>query len=254
MNSPIPITRRQLIQLLLPLPLLAACGGEPAATPTRRVYFEMPTPTPGTPLPAATTPAPAAGTPGAARTAGTPGATITPVPGGPAAVSTQRAGPTATPLVIPTSSASSRRTPVAVRRPAPTGITIPAIKLDARIVRVGTKLDPQGNLIWETAAFAVGHHEGSANPGENGTIVLSGHISSLREGAVFARLPEVKLGDGVILRTPERDHLYEVNNIKTVLPTEVHVLDPTGENRVVLITCVPDRVYSHRLIVSGAHV
>jgi LPXTG-site transpeptidase (sortase) family protein len=247
MHRPAPISRRRLTQLLLTLPLLTACGGSPPATPTRRVYFELPTPTPGTPPPTATAPPRPAGTPGAA---GAP----TPVPGGPAAVSTQRAGPTATPLIIPTSSTSGRVTPVAVRRPAPTGIAIPAIKLDARIVRIGTKLDPQGNLIWETAAFAVGHHEGSANPGENGTIVLSGHISSVREGAVFARLPEVKPGDGVILRTPERDHLYEVNNLKVVLPTDVHVLDPTGENRVILITCVPDRVYTHRLIVSGAYV
>lgn len=232
------LSRRQLLTLAATLPLLAACGSsQPEPSPTPRVYFEIPTATPGTPPPTAT-PAPRTAGDGAARTAG-------------AREGTPEA---ARALVMPLPTASAPTTPIAVRRPAPTGLVIPAIKLDSRVVRIGTKLDQNNNLIWETAAFAVGHHEGSANPGEPGNVVLSGHISSIREGAVFNHLPNVQLGDGVVVRTPERDHLFVVDNIKTVLPTDVQVLSPTGENRVILITCVPDRVYTHRLIVSGARV
>lgn len=115
-------------------------------------------------------------------------------------------------------------------------------------------MNQQGNFIWETAAFAVGHHQGTANPGEPGNVVLSGHISSISEGNVFTNLPKGKGGDGIIVRTPERDHLYAVDSIKTVLPTDVHVLESTDEYRAILITRVPNRVYTHRLIVSALEV
>jgi sortase A len=144
--------------------------------------------------------------------------------------------------------------PPTVRRPAPTALLIPSIGLDGRIVSVGIRVDQNNNPVWETAAFAVGHHQGSANPGEPGNVILSGHISSAREGDIFRDLPKVQLGDGLILRTPERDYLYTVDAMETVLPAEVSVLAPTGEARAILITCVPDRVYSHRLIVSARQV
>lgn len=245
------LSRRHLLKLALALPLLAACGGgESHAPPTKRVYFEIPTATPGTPAPAATSTPQPSGTRAASYASPTPVSERAPLPG----EAPPDARPTATPLVIPTIDPARRGTPVAVRRPAPVTLNIPAIKLDARIVRIGTKLDPQGNLIWETAAFAVGHHDTSVNPGEPGNVVLSGHISSRTEGRVFKDLPKVKAGDGIILRTPERDHLYAVDSIRVVLPTEIDILQPTGESRATLITCVPDGVYTHRLIVSALHV
>lgn len=265
MPDPHHLSRRRLLRLLVAGPLLAACGaGTPSPTSTR-VYFEAPTrqPTatagasPTRPAPAATA-APAAvrasGTPTTAvRAGGTPpaatpaasqslgGASLPPDPG-------RRAGANLFPAGTP------RAIPAFARRPAPVGLTIPRLDLTARIVSIGTRLDKDGNLVWETAAFAVGHHQGSANPGEAGNVVLSGHISSVSEGAVFAKLPAAKLGDGVVVRTPDRDHLYTVTSVQTVLPTDVHVLDPSDEYRLILITCVPDRVYTHRLIVTATQV
>ena len=103
--------------------------------------------------------------------------------------------------------------------------------------------------IWETAAYAVGHHRGSANPGEVGNIVLSGHISSPGEGAVFNKLPNLKTGDGIILITAQQPFMYVVDDTQVVKPTAVDVLNPTSSSIVTLITCVPDGIYSHRLIV-----
>ncbi|MEK7874546.1 MAG: hypothetical protein AAB502_11910, partial [Chloroflexota bacterium] len=54
-------------------------------------------------------------------------------------------------------------------------IQIPAIAVDSKVVQVGT-VWKDGVLEWEIAKWAVGHHQGTANPGELGNIVMSGHI------------------------------------------------------------------------------
>jgi sortase A len=142
----------------------------------------------------------------------------------------------------------------AVRRLPPERIIIPTIGVDAKVVALNVRTNARGELEWETAAFAVGHHAGSANPGEGGNIVLSGHISSINEGAVFKRLPELQPGHGVILLTAAQPYLYRVESTRVVLPQEVSVMDPTDREQVTLITCVPDGVYTHRLIVTAVRV
>ncbi|MFN0074122.1 MAG: sortase [Chloroflexota bacterium] len=131
----------------------------------------------------------------------------------------------------------------------PERIIVPSIGLDSKIVPLGTTIGKAGSTVWETAAFAVGHHRGSANPGEPGNLVLSGHISSPHEGAVFNKLPSLKVGDGIIVVTPHQHHIYVVRDIQTVKPTAIEVLNPTANSIATLITCVPDGVYSHRLVV-----
>jgi len=140
------------------------------------------------------------------------------------------------------------------RRPPPIRVVIPSIGLDSKVVPVGTRTDAAGNLVWETAAFAVGYHRGTASPGEPGKIVLSGHISSPREGNVFHRLPELEVGAAVVLYTVETAYLYRVVKREVVLPTEVRVLEPTDQELVLMITCVPDGIYSHRLVVTAERV
>ena len=85
-----------------------------------------------------------------------------------------------------------RTRPYTNRLQVPERLQIPSIDLDSKVVAVGTKTDDKGRLLWETAAFAVGHHKGSGLPGESGNVVLSGHISSPREGNVFNKLPQVE--------------------------------------------------------------
>lgn len=136
----------------------------------------------------------------------------------------------------------------------PERLVIPAIDLDSRVIPLNTRRDPAGGLVWETAAFAVGHHLGTANPGEPGNTVLSGHISSRSEGAVFRRLPEVKPGVGVIVFTAQQPYVYRVRDTRVVTPASVEVLESTGEPMLTLITCVPDGVYTHRLVVRAEAV
>jgi len=144
----------------------------------------------------------------------------------------------------------SGKPPVAAALPA-RRLIIPTIGLDTKVIQLGTKLDKYGQIAWETAPFAVGQHKGLAGPGQNGNMVLSGHISSPNEGAIFHHLPDLKVGEGVIVATDERQYLYRVEEIKTVTPDEVSVLNQTPDPTATLITCVPDGIYSHRLVVTA---
>ncbi len=134
-------------------------------------------------------------------------------------------------------------------------IAIPSIGVDSKTVELGTVLE-NGVLVWETPKHAVGHHKGTANPGEIGNVVMSGHISSpvKGEGNVFSRLPEIAVGDQVVVTTPVGYFHYEVIQKRVVLPEEISVMDPTPEPVLTLITCVPDWVYTHRLIVTAKPV
>jgi LPXTG-site transpeptidase (sortase) family protein len=148
--------------------------------------------------------------------------------------------------VLPVPPRQSTVQPLPARR-----VVIPTIGVDSKVIQLGTKIDRRGQIAWETAPFAVGQHKGLAGPGQNGNMVLSGHISSPGEGAIFHHLPEVKPGEGVIVSTDERQYLYRVLDVKTVTPDQVSVMDQTPDATLTLITCVPDGIYSHRLVVTA---
>ena len=59
----------------------------------------------------------------------------------------------------------------------------------------------------------------------------------------------VKVGDGIIVATADQQFIYRVAETQTVVPQAVEVLDSTDSYTLTLITCVPDGVYSHRLVV-----
>lgn len=147
------------------------------------------------------------------------------------------------PPVLARSAAFTTRTLPAER------LAIPSIGLESRVVPLEIHNDRSGALVWETAPFAVGHHRGSANPGEPGNVVLSGHISSPSEGSVFQRLPQVKLGDSIVIATAQQNFLYRVWDVQVVAPTATEFIEPTTAASATLVTCYPDRVYSHRLVV-----
>ncbi|MFH1485788.1 MAG: sortase [Chloroflexota bacterium] len=190
-----------------------------------------------------------------ATVAATPTATPT-VPS--AATPFPSATPVATSTVIPTSTPTLTPTPSPTPTPLPLPpkrIVIPSIGVAAKVVPVGLKWE-EGKLVWGTASHAVAHHEGSANPGEPSNIVMSGHISSplKKEGNVFRRLPEIELGAEVVLYTDTKLFRYKVVETRVIKPEETEVMEPTPYPVLTLITCVPDWVYTHRLIVIAESV
>lgn len=81
-------------------------------------------------------------------------------------------------------------------------------------------------------------------------------ISGHRDG-FFRGLRSVVEGDRILLQTPTATHVYEVRTLSIVWPEDVHVLDPTPEPALTLITCFPFFVLGHapqRFIVRAVRV
>ena len=134
--------------------------------------------------------------------------------------------------------------PVIVPTPGPATairLRIPALGLDVPIV--------QGDG-WEQLKKGVGQHVGSANPGEAGNVVLSGHNDIY--GEPFRYLDRLREGDEIIISTRTQDFTYVVVETRIVSPTDVEVMAPTHEPIVTLISCYPYLVNTERIVVIAA--
>jgi sortase A len=117
-------------------------------------------------------------------------------------------------------------------------IQIPAINVDAPIV--------QGDG-WEQLKKGVGQNIGSANPGQNGNLVLSAHNDVY--GEIFRYLDRLAPGDQIIIYTQQRQYVYVVERTAIVEPTAVEVMAPTGSPTATLISCYPYLVNKQRIVV-----
>jgi sortase A len=117
-------------------------------------------------------------------------------------------------------------------------IQIPALKVDAPVV--------QGDG-WEQLKKGVAQHIGSANPGEQGNVILSAHNDVY--GELFRYLDRLQPGDQVILSTQQRQYTYVVDRSMIVKPTQVEVMAATQDSTVTLISCYPYLVDTERIVV-----
>jgi sortase A len=123
---------------------------------------------------------------------------------------------------------------------SPTRIVIPAINIDWPVV--------EGDG-WEELKQGIGHRVGSANPGERGNIVLSGHNDVY--GEPFRDLEKLEVGKEVQVYTGSNAFRYIVKAKRVVAPNDMTVLTTSKTPIVTLITCTPYRVDTQRLIVIG---
>jgi len=138
-------------------------------------------------------------------------------------------------------------------------IVIPDINKNVPIVEIGTEnlikrdwnaLEAQ---IQKALQDGVVHYPGTAEPGESGNVVLTGHSSYFvwdpgRFKDVFALLHDVSVGDEVLVYHDQKPYKYVVYDKKVVLPSEIDVLTQAGENRLTLITCTPVGTNLKRLV------
>lgn len=115
-------------------------------------------------------------------------------------------------------SLAADRTPLAVLR-------IPRIALEVPVLA--------GTDEW-TLNRAVGHIDGTAQPGASGNAGIAGHRDSF-----FRVLKDVREGDFVELDTLTQSVTYRVERTWIVDPEDVSVLDPTSTPSVTLVTCYP---------------
>lgn len=104
-----------------------------------------------------------------------------------------------------------------------------------------------------TLEAGAGHLQGTSLPiGGIGThSVITGH-SGLSNAKMFTDLTELEVGDLFFLTIFGEKIVYEVDQIKTVLPYELDDLavDPE-EDYCTLLTCTPYGINTHRLLVRG---
>ena len=81
-----------------------------------------------------------------------------------------------------------------------------------------------------------GHLTGSALPGDRGNAVLAAHRDTF-----FRPLRNVRVGDTVRIRAPNRESVYVVESTTVVEPHDTYVLDATSRPALTLITCYPFR-------------
>jgi sortase A len=118
-------------------------------------------------------------------------------------------------------------------------IRIPSIELNDVVVQgTGTEALKKGP----------GHYEKTSDPWDDrGRVGIAGHRTTY--GAPFWSLDRVREGDDVFLRTEFGGFRYEVTGIRTILPTQIEVLDPTRKPTLVLTTCTPRFSAAQRLVV-----
>ena len=80
----------------------------------------------------------------------------------------------------------------------------------------------------------VGRIRGTARVGAHGNLGIAGH----RDG-FFRGLKDIAVGDSIDLLTAAGSEAYTVSSIEIVDPSDVSVLQPTGEKSLTLVTCYP---------------
>lgn len=149
--------------------------------------------------------------------------------------------------------------------PSDNRIIIPRIDQNIPIVRVSSEslLKRDWNSLekemQEALKNGVVHYPGTSLPGQTGNIAITGHSSYFpwdpgRFKDVFALLHDVVIGDRIVVYYEQDKYVYEVDNIKVVLPQDIDVLKQTPGDRLTLITCTPVGTNLKRLVVTAKFI
>ena len=130
-------------------------------------------------------------------------------------------------------------------------ITIPKMKLSVDVMDVGVQ-----NGTYVAPAWNVGHHEDSADAGDPGNAVYTGHVETINAGHVFAHLKDLGPGDAIYTYTKTQRLTWSVRETKAVSNTDTAFIAPTSDTRITLYTCTGvwnpiERDYTQRLVVVG---
>lgn len=103
------------------------------------------------------------------------------------------------------------------------------------------------------------HVKGSAQPGSNGTAIITGHSSNTawakgQYKTVFAPLLKGELGDRFSVKFNDTNYEYEVTAVYEVDPDKVALLKGTDGIHMRLITCTPLGTTKRRLIVDAVQI
>ncbi len=139
------------------------------------------------------------------------------------------------------------------------GLNVPIVipPIDALLKEDWTKLEEE---IQTGLQDGVVHYPGTAQPGQAGNFFVTGHSSYFpwapgKFKSVFARLPELEVGDEYWVFYGGDKFRYVVQGKKEINPNDVTALDQPINKRISsLMTCTPVGTTLRRLIISAQEV
>ena len=135
-------------------------------------------------------------------------------------------------------------------------LTVGGVMAYVDIPKINVYLPVQHGTDADTLERAVGHVVGTSLPvgGSSTHAVLSAH-SGLASSKLFSDIDQLTEGDVFYVHILGDTLAYEVDNIRTVLPTDTSLLQiEDGMDYVTLVTCTPFGVNTHRLLVRGHRI
>lgn len=122
---------------------------------------------------------------------------------------------------------------------APETLTIPAIGVRTRLIRLG--LTTTGALQVPSSTSVAGWYTGSSRPGAIGPAVIAGHIDSYTGPGIFYRLNTLRAGDRVFVKRADGTVVvFRVVSVriyrKNAFPAQA-VYGPVPDAELRLITC-----------------
>lgn len=149
--------------------------------------------------------------------------------------------------------------PPVIHKAMPDRLVLPAIHIDIPVVELGwntTQKEDQVFSEWDVAAYAAGWHKNSAQLGEGGNVVMSGHNNIL--GSVFRELDQLKRGDEITVWSGSQTFAYQVDKV-LIVPEKYATseqrkenaqwIGPFADDRLTLVSCWPRDDNTHRIIV-----
>lgn len=120
------------------------------------------------------------------------------------------------------------------RRESPRLLVEGSVIGEIQVPRLGLKaIVVQGDSL-TILRHAVGHIPETALPGRQGNVGLAGHRDTF-----FRPLRHIRLGDAIILKTPDGDFQYQVESSSVIAASDVGVLSASNDHMLTLITCFP---------------
>lgn len=139
------------------------------------------------------------------------------------------------------------------------GKSIPIVKVSSRGL-LSENWDILEKDIQNGLKTGVVHYPGTAIPGQNGNVFITGHSSfypwfSGKFGDAFAPLHDLKIGDEFSVFWSQKKFNYQIREIKVVDPEDVSVLSqPKNRRLATLMTCTPIGTTKKRLILIAEEI
>ncbi len=135
-------------------------------------------------------------------------------------------------------------------------LIVPALALDTVV-----KYVPYDGLTWMIAGLQqeIAWMGETSWPGLGSNTALAGHVT-LRDGknGPFRDLSDLRYGDAIFVYTEKNIYEYMVEDLVTVEPTDLSVVEPTNDPTLTLITCTEwdpyTGFYTKRLVVKSSLV